>query len=344
MIRKRSNRSLFFAFLISVFSVVEASAQISDLIYDPHDLWVIGEDRVLVNDLALKDSPISVIDFENDAIVASLRTGKGPGEVSSTFYKRITKYSNGDILLWDAGQYRITRYTADLQYLDDISGSVFKNRIYQAGLVNDSTLFTVQLGDEFLKLWRIRNSGIEQENLIGSISLHDLEGLQGLKNFTLLQTLHFTNHDGVVYMNCEYSSFLAAFDENGLLFLTDEPNNIPVPPHDEKNPIHALPDMGEHPEGARDVSVADEIVYVLLNGRTISKLEQMRYMINFEALIDKVNHAESLLMYDRITGEFLKEIELPIPTRQAKVQGEHIFLLNSLGDVPVVKKYKLSEL
>lgn len=339
---------VFTLLYISVSCINDTSAQISDMIYNPYNMWLVGEDKLLINDIADNERTLKLFDFSIDSLKEVMRSGQGPGEVSPVYYKCSTNFSNGDILLWDAGRKRMMRYTSDLKYKTDLSGeaSMFGN-LYQAGLINDSTLLTVDFHDEFLKAWRINDNEISEHSLLWSIHINDYEELSPLSNFTLLQTLFYSNYGGMLYITFEFSSLIIGIDEDGIAFINSEPANIPLPPPDnesEKSGRYSLPIMGKHPEGARDISVMDDLVYVLLNGRTISKLEQMRYMVNFETLIDKVKHAERLLVYNRFTGEFINELKLPMPARQAKVQGEYVFLLNSLGDVPVIKKYKLSEL
>jgi len=115
-------------------------SEIREVVYNPYDMWTIDESYAIVNDLADKQEPIKLIDIVEGYTIKSLRVGQGPGEVSPTQYKRVTKFSDNSILLFDAGNQRLTKYGSNLEYLYDLSGSALSNRIYQAGLVNDSTL------------------------------------------------------------------------------------------------------------------------------------------------------------------------------------------------------------
>ncbi len=338
-------KTFILSFLISIG---EISGQIGDMIYNPYNLWVVGEDKLLVNDIADKEQTLKLFNFSSGALEQAVRSGRGPGEVSSMAYKRSTRYSNGDILLWDSGGKRIMRYSEDLEYRTDLAaeGSVL-GKIFQAALINDSTLLTVDFSEEVLKAWRIQDNKISDNSLLWSADRNEYKELSPLANFTLLQTLFFSNYEGGLYITFEYSSMVIGVNEDGIVFINDEPDNIPLPPNDEeseKSGRYSLPTMGKHPEGARDISATDKFVYVLLNGETISKMQQIRYMANFDALIEKTNHTKRLMIYDRLTGEFLREIELPLLARQAKVQNDYIFLLNTLDDRPMIKKYKLSDL
>ncbi len=340
-------KKVVFLSVISLFSNNFSFAQLDGLIYNPYDLWIVDADTVLVNDIADKQNTLKLFDLKDEELIASVRSGRGPGEVSSIAYKRSTLYSNGDIFIWDSGRKRMTRYTSELEYKTDVRGGKFLGSIFQAALINDSTLLTVGVGEGFFKVWRIKNNRVTEKSLLWSISEGEYEELSPLINFTLLQTLFFDNFNGILYISFEFSSMVIGIEETGIVFINQEPDNIPLPPPDEESERsgrYSLPVMGKHPEGARDVSAGGDFVYVLLNGEKISRMQQWRYLVNFEALIEKVYHAERLLKYDRFTGEFIGEINLPIPARQAKVQGDTVYLLNTLGDEPIIRKYKLDEL
>src|SRR5690554_401148 len=141
--------SLGFALVISSTWVLEE--QVTDSVFDPENIWLVAKDSLVINDLGVNSSPVNLVDVKKDILLKSLKTGQGPSETSSTFYKRITKFSNGDLLLWDAGLNRITKYENDLTYIVDISGSAFNKRLYQAAVINDSTLMTIDNTEDFLK-------------------------------------------------------------------------------------------------------------------------------------------------------------------------------------------------
>ncbi|HBQ60794.1 MAG TPA: hypothetical protein DD671_14550 [Balneolaceae bacterium] len=340
-------KTFFFTFLISVFLIGETSAQIGEMIYNPYNLWLAGDGEIVINDIADEKRTIKLFEFSSELLKGSIRSGRGPGEVSPSYYKRSTTFSNGDFLLWDAGRKRLMRYSSDLKYKTDVRGDATIGSSYQAGLINDSTLLTVDFSEEVFKAWRIKNNKISEGSLLWAVNRNEQKELLPLANFTLLQTLFYDNYDGMLYVTFEFSSMIIGINEDGIVFINDEPAKIPLPPVDpesEKSGRYSLPVMGKHPEGARDIAANDKFVYVLLNGETISKFQQMKYMVNFEALIEKTNHAKRLLIYNRFTGDFLKEIELPIPSKQAKISDDFVYLLHTLGEGPVVKRYKLSEL
>ncbi|WP_142454940.1 hypothetical protein [Gracilimonas mengyeensis] len=324
------------------------SAQIGEMIYDPYNMWLVGDHGVVINDIADEQRTLKLFDFSSGSLIQAMRSGRGPGEVSPVYYKRSTSFSNGDIFLWDAGRKRMTRYSSDLEYKTDIRGNQsITGSIYQAGLINDSTLFTVDFTEEVFKAWRIRKGGIKGKTPLWSINRTEQTEFDPLANFTLLQTLFYSNFDGVLYIAFEFSSQVMAVDEEGIVFINSEPDNIPLPPNDEQSEQsgrYSLPEMGKYPEGARDITVDSSYMYLLMHGGSISKWQQLRYATNFDALIEKVNHTKRLLIYDRYSGAFLEEKKLPILSRQAKVRGDSIYLLKTLGRNPEIRKVKLAEL
>lgn len=328
---------LFSYLFILSFNDWKLISKLDNSLYNPQNIWFVNDSSLVINDLANSNSPVQLLNTKNDEVTASLRTGRGPSETSSTFYKHITSLEN-KLMLWDAGLNRISMYDHNLNHIDDFYGSALESKFYQAGVINDSTFFTIDGTNEFLKVWRFKSNQINKKDLLWSISIDDYEEFEPLSNFILLQTFFYTSSGGATYFSFEFSSIIFAIDERGLKFINDAPDNIPLPIHDE-NQVFSLPVMGEHPEGSRDISVDDNFIYVLFNGKTISKFEQIRYSMNFEKLIEKVKHSQRVLIYDKNTGEFVKEIELPKPAMKMSVRGNRYFLLNSLGQQAVIEEY-----
>lgn len=287
--------------------------------------------------------PSEKINFENDEVISVLRKGRGPGEVSEIFYKNFTRFSNGNVLLWDAGLNRTTVYNSELEYVADLKGDGIRSKLYHVELVNDSTIVTFSVGDHFLKACRMSDDfRIEKEDLLWQKSVKEIPELSSLANPVMLQTLFFDNYDGVLYIIFEYSSMLVAINENGIEFITNGPDKI-LNPDPREGSGYSLPTMGKHPEGARDVTVDDNFIYVVFSGKNVSRFEQMRYSFNFDVLIDKIKHSKRLWVFDKDSGVFIKEIELPISARAFKVLGKNAYLLNTIDDEPKVIKYELTE-
>ena len=314
--------------------------ELKETVFDPEQTLILDKDRILINDHALKEFPIRNISFSSDSLISELRHGRGPGEVSSIFYKAFTKFTNGDILLWDAGLNRVTVFNTNLEYKYDVTGKALQKRVYQAALINDSTLVTIEYEDFFLKAWRFNDKRIEESDLLWKHSLKEIPELESLRNPIMLQTLYFTNYDNELYIAFEYSSLLMGINEEGIKFLKDGPDAIPIP-NPRIDGQFSLPIMGEHPEGARDITADDKHVYVVFSGKNVSKFEQMRYSFKFEDLIDKIKHSKRLWIFDRNNGSFIREEKLPLAARTFQIYQDEAYILNTIENHPKIIKYQL---
>ncbi len=319
-----------------------SKGEIKANIYDPDQIWVANDGNVIVNDHAQREAPIQKIDFEKDEVIAFLKKGRGPGEVSEIFYKNITQFSDGKIFLWDAGLGRITVFNSDLEYITNINGDALKTFFQHIELINDSTVITFSSKDPFLKAWRMNDYTINKSDLLWEKSVKDFPQLSSLENPVMMQTLFFHNYKGVLYTSFEYSSLLMAVDEKGIKFITDGPDEIPIP-DPRSGGKYTLPSIGEDPEGARDITVDDKYVYVVFSGENISKSEQMKYAHNVEALIERVKHAKRLWIFERESGEFIKEVELPLSAKSFQVFNNEAYLLNTTNDEPNIVRYQLPD-
>jgi len=312
--------------------------------YNPFSVFKISDDAILIYDTRNTQQPISQVSLKEDSFTLKnhLKSGQGPGEVNETFYKRVTTFSNGNILLWDRGQAMLTIYDNSLNYIGDLEGRALQSGIIQAGLINDSTLVTVENDQEnVFKAWSLLDDKTTSSEPIWTISFNDYPQLNGLKNFILMQAMYFTNYDNVLYVAFQHSSVILALDADGMKYINSKPDENPFPEFDSENPVFSLPNMGSYVEGTRDMDVDGNYVYLIYKGESTSRWEQMRYMNNFDELIEQVKHSKRLLIFDRFTGQFVYETTLPIEAKQIAVVDNQFYLLNSLNDYPSLIRYRL---
>ncbi|MEX0720629.1 MAG: hypothetical protein WD059_08180 [Balneolaceae bacterium] len=321
----------------------EKLSETTNATYNTYGMWLLGEDSLLFEDLAIHETPLLLFDVDRDTAINLIQTGRGPGEVHPTFYKRTTKFSNGNILLWDSGHQRASIYDRNLKYQNTLSGDVFNQRIYQVGLINDSTLFVSGSKKARFEIVRLKRFIVDEANIINTIDFDDYGELQGLNNFMHRQAIYLANDGDRIYLSFEFSSVIMGISEKGIEFKTSLPGNLTLPDFHENSPTYSLPKMGEHPECSRYIAVNNRFVFSLFNGENISKWQQIRYASNFDFLIDKAKHTKNLLIYDKRDGSFINEIELPIESKFLAVSGDNIFyFINSLNDKTVLFKYLLT--
>lgn len=338
---------IIFLFPASIYSQDqyrwEKEAEFNEF-YNPYSVFKISDDAILIYDTRNTQQPINQVSLKEGSfrLLNNLSSGQGPGEINETFYKRVTTFSNGDILLWDRGQTMLTKYDSSLNYINDLKGRALQSGIIQAGLINDSTLVTVENDQEnVFKAWRLSDDETTSSEPLWTISFDDYPQLNGLKNFILKQAMYFTNYENVLYVAFEHSSVILALDANGMKFINDEPDENPFPEFDSENPVFSLPNMGSYVEGTRDIDVDGNYIYLIYKGESTSKWEQLRYSNNFDELIEQVKHSKRLLIFDRETGQFVYETSLPIEAKQIVVIDNQFYLLNSLNDYPSLIRYSL---
>lgn len=315
-------------------------AQFADVAYNPYDVWLITDSKVLVNDLADKRHPIRLISLENGEIVRYLNSGRGPGEVSPTFYKRTTTFSNGDVALFDSGNQRIMVYDSTLTYRYQLRGSAMEQHMSQAGLINDSTMWMMTLNEDFISVYRIRNRMIHTHDLIYSVQPSSVPEFAGFGNMALRESVFISNRDGKLFMTSEHTSWAAAFDESGLSWITNRPDGFGLPEADSQNMGMMRPRLGKHPQGALGVTSHGGTVFVLFHGGIISVMEQIRYVMDFDTLIEKMKHSKRILTFDAETGLYTGEYLLPEPARGTLFVNRSIFLLNSLDHPGAIRVYE----
>lgn len=318
-------------------------AQFADVAYNPYDVWLITDSKVLVNDLADKRRPIRLVSLEDGEIVRYLNTGRGPGEVSPTFYKRTTTFTNGDIALFDSGNQRIMVYDSTLAFKYQFRGSAMEKHMTQAGLINDSTMWTMTLNDDFISVYRIRKGMIQAQDLIYSLKPSSVPEFAEFSNTALRVSLFISNRDGKLFMTSEHTSWVAAFDEEGLSWITNRPDGFGLPEADNENMGVMRPRLGKHPQGSLAVMSHGGTVFVLFHGEIISVIEQIRYAMNFDSLFEKMKHSQRVLTYDAKTGVYTGEYQLPEPARGTLFVNRSLFLLNSLDHPGAIRMYERME-
>ena len=314
-------------------------------IYNPFGMYKINNEALVIHDIRNSEYPINLLSIngENIQITENLKSANGPGEVHSTFYKRVSTFSNGNILLWDGGRRALTKFSDDLKYLDDINGEPLNSSILQAGLINDSTLVLVENdGESIFKAYRIQENEIIGNDPLWKVSFDEYPKLNGLKNFILMQAMYLKNYENILYVTFQHSSIIIGLDHKGILFINDKPDENLFPEFDPENPTYSLPRMGSYEEGVRDFDVDGDYIFVIYKGETTSKWEQIRAQNRFDELIEEIKHSKRLLIYERITGDFVYETALPKDAKQISVVGNDFYLLNSLEDYPTIYRYQLN--
>ncbi len=307
---------------------------------DPYDFWMLNDDLALVSDPANNEFPVYILDLVSGNIVANIRAGNGPSEVHPTFYKRVSRFSNGDIFLWTWGQNRANIFYDRLQYLRMLDGEPVRQTLYQVSLLNDSTVCIVDVHpDSFLKLFRLHEGyDVKDEKSLLSISIHDHDFLFPLRNHIQKQTIRIDSDGESLYMGFEYSSLLLRINEYGIQWYTFIPFELPVPDVYEEEGIYALPDISRHPLGILDIAVDDRFLYVILSNEKLSRVRFLRHIANPDKLIDEMKHRDIVHRYDKENGSYLDSFQLPVSAKRIDVTDDALYLLHSYDTLPAIIK------
>ena len=312
-------------------------------LYDPSEIWALGENQILISDAGNEKYPVYLLDLRRRDITRQVRSGQGPGEAHGKRYKRASFFSDGRILLWDAGLNRISIYDSSLVFLGLITGNVVRTFNYQVGLINDSTLFVVGATDNFLSAYRLRDRTVSDDRLLWSIRVDDDEHLIPLTNYLLKQAIYFRGDGESLYMGFEYASVLMRINEAGIVWSTLEPAQHPLPwTQPEKSGGYALPDLAEHAVGILDLAVTDQYVVVLYSGKKATKTEFLKNIHRaVEYLDNELYHSVRAFVYKKENGHYLGQLSLPVPAQRMDIKKNAMYLLTSAEMLPTIFEYRV---
>jgi len=147
-----------------------------------------------------------------------------------------------------------------------------------------------------------------------------------------------------LYLAFRYSSLLLKIDRDGIVFETLGPENYTFPeitPRD--GGVYSLPPLDEYPVGALDIDVDENHVYVLYSGKKMDGGFLSRFR-SPESAVEKITHSDRVFIYNRVTGDFVREITLPLAVNKFKVAGPKVYLYRTIDEsYPSLYTFEKSE-
>ncbi len=178
--------------LISLASFQGIPAPITELfsrdafVFEP--TWIRAEagHRLWVSDAVHERYALYRYDLEADQVSVSLPLGRGPGELARVGMKWMSQLPEGDIMIYDTGAYRATRYTAELKNPRTLPLPRMNVQSMSAHLLGERTLLlnpmsTTQVLSAFSYDVDTKQSGAQRYE----ISLQVDPALSPLSNFLL---------------------------------------------------------------------------------------------------------------------------------------------------------------
>jgi hypothetical protein len=141
---------------------------ISESLYSPENFYVLNESLTVISDPDIA-FPVYLVNMKKDTIVAKIRAGKGPAELSPR-YKKVS-ITDEYIFIWDFGNQILKFYDYGLNYI----GSKTFNKLgfLFSVKVSGDYVYIIGQGKDFITIYNYRKENIigEKEAVI-SISDH----------------------------------------------------------------------------------------------------------------------------------------------------------------------------
>jgi len=313
---------------------------------DPQTLLARGDSTLYFTDWALNG--LHKYDWTTNELSEGTGLGQGPGEVRNESLTFLAPLEEGDLWLHDQQQRRITVYGPSLEPRDQMAVSGTMRSLP----LGDSLMASVTLGGETL------------------VAVHDLREVPDPLEATDMRSARVTyatdereifeetarNHvlkygpatacSGEVIVGFEFASYLLRVQRHGIELL-EEPESLafPVEPDLEEGQVRR-PDWF-NPRATLDLACNEEFIYVLFSGRAVSRSEvrSLSGLTGIPSASDRmglraeIERSERLHVYDRATGRFLHEIELPVEARRLAAGDDVLYLLVHEDDGPRILRY-----
>lgn len=134
-------------------------------------------------------------------------------------------------------------------------------------------------------------------------------------------------------------------EESGSIkYITGKEQEIGFPEYESNDGVIEAPDHGEFPQATLSMTVNDNHIFVLHSGRIFDEgwLRSVIHQITerWEEQNMEYDHSDRLLIYDKHSGEFINEIQLPEPAYKIQATNDFFYIYSYL-DEPVFVKYKM---
>jgi len=324
-------------------SVTEV-AQYSENIYSPTNIYIVGEDSLLIVDLNNKEAVVTLHDLNQKKVIASRRAGRGPGEFAQNGVKYITTYNNNLLWIWDEGQMKAIILNKSLDYVGDI---ISDNKSVSSALLKNKNLVVVKnfFSTEYIVgLYELKGKRI-QSNPLKKLSTQHFPSYAPITNNPLINQGPMTRADDAVYIGFNYASNIIVIDKNNAIdTLKNHPEYIPFPEYKSKNGYEA-PDQAKFPLATLDIATDDNNIYILFSGKTFDMgfLNKVKNAITGEIAdkIEKSSNATDVFVFDKRTKKYKNRFTLPHLAKSITVSGGYMYGLSYVDGIYFIKKYKM---
>lgn len=212
-----------------------------------------------------------------------------------------------------------------------------RNGLYH--LVNDSLLYTIQSADSlFMSTSMLFDSDFSQ--MIERYSSFSHKEYPAWANTVENQLLKYkmnavSDSDGNTCVVFRFSSWLLCSRKDGQeMFATDQPDQIQFPNVEPTRIRGTYFQTSHNPSSHRvqniDIAMDDVFIYVLVFGKDLDNRALLLEAIRSRQQVDSekiTSISESVYLYEKETGRFIKEITLPNPARAITVDDTYLIVV-----------------
>lgn len=313
-------------------------------IFEPN--WIIADvnHRLWVNDAVHQTLTLYRYDLNKDEVEASLRMGRGPGELSEQGMKWMSRSVAGDKFVYDVGAFRMQRFDQNLENPTMIRFKSGSSRLLNAHVLSDTLLIVTPMNaGAVIEAYRFDLDNNESGDVVFRVGVDERPELQPLRNF-LLKNGHVAVHGDAMYFSFLFAPYIMKVDATGLRWIGGTELGVGFPAN-SKNPNEIrMPDASEHPQQTLSIAADEKRVYVLHNGEKAGFWKTMWATVtnDFSDIDEQLNASDRLRVYDTRTGSFLEEWKLPIRARLITVNGGHLYATTQLNGQPSIIAYRIN--
>lgn len=296
---------------------------------DPYDIHLLNDSTLVLHDYSNEDMHICLYLISIEEYGTCIVNGNGPGEVSGNLTRISVNYENEEIYVWDGGNYRFSLYDNELKFIENISLPKIEDHNFS------KPSYRIPLGDNDEFLINTYKRGIfgkyytASENKLTTLNIYDDLIDPVKKNPLLLQGKYAIDwKSNSLILTSDHSSFMVKISNSSVDYLTLGEPNIPFPKNKNEYDL-ALPEVSTYTHSTIDISISNNLIYVLHSGKKPKKREVLWYAVRarFEELIQKLESSNTILVYDLETGAFIEKIILEDEVYLAKVFNGSLYTL-----------------
>src|SRR5690606_22696830 len=126
----------------------------SEYVYEPSWIAATANHKLFIRDATHQLQAVYIYNLVSDVVEQSIRTGHGPAELAPMGMKWMSKLDNGDVLIYDAGNYRAYRFDSLLQNGTGLRMNFRSGNAMNLHLINDSLIYMSPMNQtDFLHMY-----------------------------------------------------------------------------------------------------------------------------------------------------------------------------------------------